>query len=165
VLNLKRKTDYAFVALARLAQQRADAPQEPISARQIADEFEMPLQQLMGILKDLQRGGIVTSTRGSHGGYHLPHDPAEVSLPRVIEAVEGPVKIASCCEEDETDACLACDLVPKCPITSKIRDINAKVYDFLEQFTLADLLADSSEPVELLIAGGAGRAGEDRRID
>jgi len=154
VLSISRKTDYALVALARLAQHGLGSDC-PLSSRTIADEFDLPLHQLMSILKQLQRGGLISSIRGPQGGYRLAVEPDRLLLMRIIELIEGPVKIAVCCEEDDEDACAACGLVPKCPVSSGIRWVNEQVHQLISRFTLADLLKQqkSSRVIELVVAG------------
>jgi Rrf2 family protein len=158
VLNISRKTDYALIALARLAQHAAGSTasagtNSPMSSRQIAAEYDLPLQQLMSILKQLQRKGLVDSIRGPHGGYCLAIEPDQLSLTRIIESIEGPMKVTVCCEEDDEDACAACRLVPQCPVSSGIRWVNEQVYQLISGYTLADLLKqrDPSSVVELVV--------------
>src|ERR1051325_1139837 len=110
--SLTRKTDYALVALSRLADEAAGGKQ-PLSARQIAQQFNLPLPLLMNVLKDLHRAEIVCSRRGQTGGYMLCcHDPADVTMLQVIEALEGRVSVAVCCEDEVAGAtrepCVAC---------------------------------------------------------
>ena len=88
MLSLTRKTDYALVALARLAQEQQGAEGEVsrLSARTIAEEFELPQQLLMSILKELHRAGIVDSTRGAQGGYVLAKPANKISVAEIVEA-------------------------------------------------------------------------------
>src|SRR5437868_13882594 len=96
--SLTRKTDYALIALTRLAEEAA-GKQQPLSARQIAEQYGLPLPLLMNVLKELHKAEIVCSRRGSSGGYMLCcHDPAEITMLQIIEALEGQVKVALCCE-------------------------------------------------------------------
>lgn len=139
MFTLSRTTDYALVALARLAQQRHDNG-EPMSARQLSDEYGLPLQSLMTILKQLHRASILNSRQGVHGGYLLAASPEDVRLIDVIEATEGPLKMTLCCEEDEEEACTACRVMVKCPITVPIRRLNDRINALLEEVTLADLM-------------------------
>src|SRR5687767_6990019 len=115
---LTRKTDYALVALTRLAEE-ATGRQRPLSARQIAEQYGLPLPLLMNVLKELHKGDIVCSRRGPSGGYMLCcHDPAEITMLQIIEALEGPVKVALCCDEEESagdEPCVACRVLAKCP--------------------------------------------------
>jgi len=139
MLSLTRKTDYALVALAAMAQ-KADE-QRPLSAARIAKEFGLPAQVLMKVLKNLQQSGLIASTRGAHGGYYLTQSPHDISLGAVIEATEGAVRLTPCCVEDETDACLACSTMPKCFIRDRMRQLNERLNDLFTQITLSDFLA------------------------
>jgi Rrf2 family protein len=107
MLSVTRKTDYALVALARLAEAQG-AGREVLSARRIGEEAGIPVPALMNILKDLGRGGLVRASRGALGGYALAKTPREITVARVIESIEGRVRILPCCEENETDACREC---------------------------------------------------------
>jgi len=144
VFAFTRKTDYALVALACLAEETAsENDHDPrLSARQIAERQAVPLPLLMNILKDLVGGGIVTSTRGSRGGYMLARPAGGIRVSEVIAATEGPVKVMACCEESEDTACQECSLVITCPITDSIRQLNDRINGFLYQVTLEDLMKD-----------------------
>ncbi|MEE9211972.1 MAG: Rrf2 family transcriptional regulator [Phycisphaeraceae bacterium] len=150
MLGLSRKTDYALVALARLAEQTR-AQGGTVSARRIAEAYALPLPLIMSVLKRLHHAGIVASTRGPQGGYSLVQRPDQLTIARVVDAIEGPVQIALCCQEDEDDTCLACQLMNHCPITDAIRRLNQRVIAFLDQVTLEDLLkSDVDVPVPLV---------------
>ena len=165
MLSLTRKTDYALVALAHLAQRRAT--HEPaVSARKIAEEFNLPLPLLMNILKELHQAKIVTSTRGSNGGYTLTADADEIKLSDIIDATEGSVALAPCCgaqpgldaassppdHVDAHDDAQTCRLQQTCVIRSPIKRLNARIRQLLEDVTLADLL-DSRVDVPLANVG------------
>lgn len=143
MISLTRKTDYALVALAHLAQRRDECDCDdlcPTSARAVADQFALPRDVVMSILKDLQRAGLVESERGAKGGYTLPRDADEISLADVVEAIEGPARLAPCCAEEDDDLCTVCALVPRCPITAGIQDVNARISEFLRTVTLRQLM-------------------------
>ena len=81
MFSFTKKTDYALVALATLAEETAGGPETGrLSARQISERHGMPLPVLMNVLKDLVSVGLVTSTRGSKGGYSLARDPQAITI-------------------------------------------------------------------------------------
>ena len=139
--SLTRKTDYALVALSRLAKERK-GENRPLSARQLADEYQLPLPLLMNVLKELHRAGILSSRRGSNGGYSLVSLPENISLRHIIEVLEGPVNIALCSDaghqENEED-CPSCTIMNCCPISDPIQRLNGMLQHFLERISLADL--------------------------
>jgi Rrf2 family protein len=142
--NLTRKTDYGLVALARLSEQ-SNAEKEPLSAREIAEKYELPLPLLMNVLKDLHRAGIVCSRRGAAGGYHLCKDAGQISLLQVIEAIEGKVQVALCCDDAaEKEPCTGCRVSAKCPITEPMQRFDELVRGFLARISLKDIISDRS---------------------
>jgi Rrf2 family protein len=139
--SLTRKTDYALVALAALAQQEG-RHDNPLSAREIAERHQLPAALLMNLLKDLHRAGIVCSRRGAGGGYILCKDPAEIALLTIIEAIEGPVSVAVCCDDAEPEPCTVCASEPACPIASPMQRFNELTHKFLQHVKLIDLIGD-----------------------
>lgn len=93
--RLGKRADYAIRAVLSLA--RTWRPGQPLKkARQIAGEMEIPEKYLPQVLAALVRGGLVESVTGPDGGYRLVDSPAQVTLLRVIEAVEGPLESTEC---------------------------------------------------------------------
>src|SRR5690349_2284400 len=81
---LSKKSEYALVALAFLAEQ----PGRLASAREIAEARGLPIALLMNILKNLQGHGLLSSGRGVKGGYQLARDLGRLSLYELIAVVE-----------------------------------------------------------------------------
>jgi len=84
-LDLTKRSDYAIRAMLALTM----APDGLLSSRKIAEEMKIPPRFLPQIMGDLTRAGLVDAHPGRSGGYKLAHDPADVTLLRVIEAIEG----------------------------------------------------------------------------
>ena len=135
--SLTRKTDYALVALASLAHERALGG-EPKSARHIAEAFNLPLHLLMNLLKDLHRANLISSRRGVSGGYLLESAPEDINLKQVVEAIEGPVSVTLCSGDHEPD--VACQILDTCPIIEPIRNFHLLVEQFLAGITIKQLM-------------------------
>jgi Rrf2 family protein len=86
-VHISAKVDYAVRALLALAATGGEA----VPAEALATTQELPRQFLQNILNQLRRAGLVTSQRGSEGGYRLARPASEVSLADVMRAVEGPL--------------------------------------------------------------------------
>ena len=86
-MKVSAKTEYACIAMIELASQFGSG--EPIRIRKIADRHGIPPRFLVQILLQLKGAGLVASTRGAAGGYHLIRPPDQVSLGEVMEVVEG----------------------------------------------------------------------------
>jgi Rrf2 family protein len=64
--------------------------------REIAQSMAIPESYLPQILAELVSAGLVTSMAGRDGGYALSVPASRVHLLEVIEAMEGPVELATC---------------------------------------------------------------------
>jgi Rrf2 family protein len=150
MLSLTKKTDYALIALAHLA----GAGERPISARDIAETYELPTAMLMNILKTLHHHNVVTSTRGTKGGYQLAIDPKTVSLYQLIEMIDGPVQMIDCADNAQPGT--GCRIRNHCPIQNPIKALHAQFERFLKQVMLADLITPGHRidvPVEMVTVG------------
>jgi Rrf2 family protein len=116
---------------------------EAISARAIAEKYGLPAAMLTNVLKALAAAGLISSTRGSKGGYTLSGDPAAIRLGEMIEAIEGPVRLTQCCQDPSEADAEACDIAAQCPTREPIRKVQVLLQDFLGQVSLADLAADT----------------------
>jgi Rrf2 family transcriptional regulator, cysteine metabolism repressor len=85
-MRISAKGEYAIKAMLDLALQRDRGliPIQEVAARQ-----GIPQRYLEQVLLSLKRAGLLTSKRGSTGGYHLTRAPAEITVGAVLRAVEG----------------------------------------------------------------------------
>ena len=137
MLRISRLTDYGTVVLAHLAHDEA----ELASASEVAAATGLGLPTVSKLLKSLGKAGLVTSTRGSQGGYRLARDAREISAADVIDALEGPVSITECSATDSH-----CDYESVCTVGGAWRRINVAIRRSLNEVSLADLLR-SNRPV------------------
>jgi Rrf2 family protein len=87
-VRISAKSDYAVRAMAELA---AGGEQGAVKAEQIAVAQDIPLNFLLGILRELRNAHLVRSQRGREGGYVLSRPAVEITLADVIRAVDGPL--------------------------------------------------------------------------
>lgn len=85
-MQITARADYAVRAMVELNTAGAKLSADELAARQ-----EIPRAFLMSILAELRRAKLVTSLRGSTGGWRLAVPAAEVTLADVVRAVEGPL--------------------------------------------------------------------------
>lgn len=88
-MRISAKADYAMRALIELAL----AKDPPVKAQDIADSQDIPVKFLEKILSELHRAGLVTSHRGTDGGYELARPPEEIPLAEVLRVIEGPLAV------------------------------------------------------------------------
>ncbi len=96
-LELSRRADLALRAITRLAQ----AGDEPVFGRDLADHLETTQHFLPQVMKPLVELNCVASSPGPRGGYRLVADPADLTLLQIIEAIEGPFDPERCVSTGE----------------------------------------------------------------
>ncbi|MCH7840819.1 MAG: Rrf2 family transcriptional regulator [Planctomycetes bacterium] len=138
MLTLTRKADYALVAMADLARQDSAV----VSTRDMASRLRMPLPVLQIIMTELARQGLVTSTRGPRGGFRLSRPATRITVAQIIEAVEGPFRLAICCRPELGGREAECDIEDVCPIRDSVRKVHALVESCLSGVTLTELVYD-----------------------
>ena len=87
-MYISAKVDYATRVLLELVVEESD---RPLPGAALADRQGVPVKFVENTLTDLRRAGIVTSQRGSEGGYRLARPAAEITLADIIRALEGPL--------------------------------------------------------------------------
>src|SRR6185369_16737395 len=108
MLRLSKKADYALIAMKHLAL-RGDLGSS--SAREIAEQYDIPIELMAKVLQRLVRRGLLISHQGTHGGYKLARRPAQISVADVIQAIEGPVTVTACSTDDGQ-----CEQFAKCNV-------------------------------------------------
>ena len=130
MLRISRMTDYGTLVLAHLAASRGARA----SASEIAGATGMGLPTVSKLLKMMAKAGLVTSTRGAHGGYQLSRDARDISAADIIDALEGPVTITECSADDHH-----CDLEAVCSVGSAWQRINVAIRRALGDINLEEL--------------------------
>ena len=72
MLRLSKKADYALMAMKHLAL-RGDRGSS--SAREIAEQYDIPIELMAKVLQRLVRRGLLASQQGTRGGYQLARPP------------------------------------------------------------------------------------------
>ena len=82
----------------------------------------------------LKRSGFIKTMRGPNGGITLARDPINIRLLEVIEAVRGPLAVMPCLEKPKS----GCKSTTTCPVYGMWSDINRRIRDVLNDYTLED---------------------------
>ena len=89
----------------------------------------------------LQKAGIVKSTRGKNGGYQLARRPEEYTVGEILRLTEGNLAPVACLETEEN----ACERCGVCPTLDFWTGLYAAVNEYVDRFTLADLVREELE--------------------
>jgi FeS assembly SUF system regulator len=130
-MRLSNLTDYAIVMLSAAAR----AGGTSVSAAMLAEETGVPLPTAQKLMGRLAIAGLLTSSRGSGGGFRLTRAPSDISIADIIEAVEGPIAMTACVEEGRHD----CALETACKVRPHWGAVNMAVKGALGGVSLASL--------------------------
>jgi Rrf2 family protein len=134
MLRLSKKADYALMAMKHLAL-RGD--QGSSSAREIASQYDIPIELLAKVLQRLVRRGLLVSQQGTRGGYQLARVPVQISVGDVIQAVDGPVTVTACSTEAGS-----CEQFAKCNVRDPLWRVRERILAALGECTIAELAAE-----------------------
>ncbi len=130
MLRVTKLTDYGIVLLTFFATR----PDSMFNARDVANSVKLPLPVVSKVLKLLSKAGLLTSQRGTRGGYGLARPPAEITVAAIIRALEGPIAVTECSGMNRD-----CDLEGGCPVRTNWHLINHAIHSALEKITLAQM--------------------------
>ena len=132
---LSDASEYGLRAVVWMAQR----PGEPQKARDIAEGTHSSPGYLVKVLQLLARQGIVSAQRGSHGGFSLQRDPAELTVLEVISAVDPIERIRTC------PLGLDAHGAELCPLHRRIDNAIATIEKAFAATTIEELITERSK--------------------
>ena len=109
-----------------------------VSTRTIAEKEDISYQLACKLMQRLSRAGLVKSLMGPKGGFTLGRDPGRINLLEVIEAVQGPITVNRCLDDD-----IGCDRQPGCPVSGTLEQLQDHIESFLTKTTLEKIYKTS----------------------
>jgi Rrf2 family protein len=143
MLRFTKRADYGLMAVHYIA---VHEPHGSVSAKRIAEEFRIPPELLAKILQRLAKEGLIVSHNGPKGGYALARHPNEISVGQVVRALEGPLTVFTCYEDE------SCPQMERCNIRRPVQKIQTAISYMLDTMSLAEL-TNEDVPEVLAIKG------------
>jgi len=143
------KAEYGVRLLIQLGVHGSDAP---VSLKSVADAERLPLAYLERIAALLKKAGLVTSARGAHGGYLLALPAEEITMDRVVLALEGAIAPMDCFVDDAQESRVACSHPSErsaCATKLLWTRVQLGVIKSLQRTTLAELVEFEQRPAVL----------------
>jgi Rrf2 family protein len=134
MLRFSKKADYALMAMKHLAL-RGD--RGSLSAREIAEQYNIPIELMAKVLQRLVQRGLLASHQGTRGGYRLSRPPRQITVADVIQAIDGPVTVTACSSEDGN-----CEQFAKCNVRDPLWRVRERILAALGECTVAELASD-----------------------
>jgi len=108
--------------------------EEAVRLKDAAARQEISEKYLEQIAITLAKAGLLSSSRGAHGGYRLSRKPNEYSVGEILTVLEGDLAPAPCAEEGG-----GCAKKDKCSSGILWDKINDAVHSVVDNVTLEDM--------------------------
>ena len=129
MLKITKETDYALLIISFMATKN-----ESLSATVIAQNCAISVAIASKILKLLTKAQLLTSTRGTNGGYSLARSGELITIADIITAIEGGIAINKC-----ADTSYVCNRSEVCNLAPYWIQINNIVLQTLSRISIANL--------------------------
>lgn len=134
MIHLSKKVEYGLIALRHMAMHSFG---QVFTAKEIAEEYDIPYELLAKVLQKLARGGITRSLQGVRGGYSLAKRPEELHVSAVISVVEGIKPMIAECYTEGPDSCY---LFTICSIRKPLGKLQRSLNTVFEQMTMQEII-------------------------
>ena len=134
---LSNKAKYGLKAMLYLA---ARPESGPVGILEIARDQNIPKKFLDTILLELRRNGVMHSRKGRGGGYILSRPAAEISVGRLIRALDGPLAPIGCASKTAYRPCADCTDIKACQVRRTMQRVRDAMADILDNTNLAEML-------------------------
>jgi FeS assembly SUF system regulator len=155
MLRLSKKADYALIAMKHLTLREG---QGAASAREIAEQYSIPVELMAKVLQRLARRGLLSSQQGTRGGYQLARQSGTISVADVIQAIDGPLTVTACSAQNER-----CGQFATCNVRDPLWKIRERIVTALATCSVSEMASEgpvepvpSSAPVPLEVLPHAG---------
>ncbi len=135
-MRLSTKARYAVRAMIDLA---LHGDGDTITRDEIAARQDISPLYLSHILLRLSKAGLLTSTKGPGGGYHLGREPKNIRVGDIVRAVGEPLDLVPCTAKGRD----YCDRAGTCAAHALWVRVAGAVRDTLDASTLEDLCQDA----------------------
>lgn len=139
MIRLNRTTEYALISLRHIDRKARLNACRLTSAREIADCYGFPFEITAKTLLRMKETGLIASSQGVRGGYHLQRPLEEVSLAEFLRLMEGAQSIVACCGDESS-----CEYMGGCEVKGMMAHLNQRVLDFLSSIRLSEVIEDRS---------------------
>jgi FeS assembly SUF system regulator len=140
MLRISKLADYGTVVMVYLAKHNQDL----CNARDIALHTHLAVPTVSKILKRLTSAGLLTSVRGTAGGYRLQRSPTEISVSQIIYALEEHRGFTECSLQPNE-----CSLQGVCAIQGNWRLISHAIESALNSVSLEALAKPTLQAREI----------------
>ena len=130
-MKISTRGRYALRMMIDLAQHY-----DPVSYTHLSKRQDISKKYLEQIIPFLNRGNLLSATKGHMGGYRLAKAPSEITVREILESAEGSLVPVSCMD-NTPNLCKKCEDCITLPIYEGLYDVVTKYFDSI---TLEDII-------------------------
>ncbi len=138
MIKLQRTTEYAILALKHILKSGQLPGAPSVSAREIAEAYQLPFEITAKTLQRLRDQKIIRSTQGVKGGYRLDSDLGTLGLGHFLTLMEGEQAIVGCVSNDSS-----CEYGTICSLKPVMGVLHERIMSFLNTVTVESLIQDA----------------------
>ena len=112
-------------------------PGRVVNTKEIAEEYNIPLELLAKVLQTLAKSALIESHNGPKGGYVLARRAHQITIAQILESIEGPLGITDCSHEKDGEFCMQRD---NCQIRTPLLKVQDSIAQLLNNMTLQDMM-------------------------
>ena len=137
-MKLTRKCEYGLRGLLYLANQQSH---KKVLTAEVSAAENIPPSFLNKIFQKLAKAGVLRSTRGCGGGFYLAKEPEKITLRKIIETLDGPIRLSP--QGWKKQGGEISGLGDSLAMTTVWQGIQAKLNAMLENTTIMDLIREA----------------------
>ena len=135
MLKIAKSVEYSILAIKYINDNRSKGS---LTAREIAENENIPYDLLAKILQKLVRNGIIKSVQGNKGGYLLDVSLSKLFINDLISAVDQNIQLTDCMVENPTKN--DCARYEDCCIKDPLNKMQNKINEVLKSTTLMEII-------------------------
>ena len=103
--------------------------------KDIAREEDISEKYLSHLVIPLKASGLISSSRGAHGGYRLAKSPSHITIKDIVQALEGSLSTVECVKNPSV-----CNRFSTCPTRDIWEMLDEKISETLDSIALKNLI-------------------------
>ena len=131
-MKLSTRSRYGLRFLVELA---AHNKTGPVFLREISEKQKISEKYLSKLVIPLKGAKIISSIRGTGGGYFLARPPEKITLREIVEVLEGDIDPVACVGDKDV-----CSSAAECVTREIWCGLGKQIHDYLESLTLGTVV-------------------------
>ncbi|MCF8395817.1 MAG: Rrf2 family transcriptional regulator [Melioribacteraceae bacterium] len=135
MLKIAKSVEYAILAVKYIHE---NSHKGSISTKEISNVLNIPFDLLAKILQKLMKEQIIQSKQGTRGGYSMKSKLSEVSITKLIEALDQKIQLTDCMVQNPSAS--DCGRFDTCCLRGPLGQIQDKINLLFSNTTMEEII-------------------------